>query len=613
MSSRNIPFHRKDSDWNTILTGNICIPMNQRQFEWKKENIIVFHRDMVSVFEEGKDVEWMGTIIQVRNGNQRDTWDGQQRTLVTALTLISIYKQYPQLETLLENILFANKLVKNTMSPQQKLLMDKGVRKIPRICAVNPWDNEALIKIANNEYECFTKWMDDSTCMDDDLLDDEVEVCRCKECKTSFTRLEHLRRHLLKSHGYTSIDTSTKKSNIYTAYDCIYRNIQSLKYDDDKMTEFVQFILTDIFISLCECTDVTYVSKIFEWENNRGQRVVLLDIVKNNLLTIMPDDKKEECYDEWCNLFSVSNEQYKDFGKKIGHCAIQCLNQCFDKDKTEVDLYRIIIETGDPYSEWKKFCNTCKRLHCIYDAIKADRYGRLMTTNNRVYVKFEGIHYLLLPIFYKLGYDKRIVKLIVKWLMRNIAIPNTDGFDKLGYSVPFIKLANDVMQGDVTDIQQCLQRIQGIFIQRADHRVKSPETFVQCISETPIKQHVATYLLQFIETCECTDNVYPPLNNTLEHIVPQKQREHLPVHERTNIDKLGNLTLLEGANSENGHKGNSSLKDKPYATKRKQYGSSSIRITNELAKQYEDFSEEFIMKRTEDLARLLEKHTNYFI
>ena len=52
------------------------------------------------------------------------------------------------------------------------------------------------------------------------------------------------------------------------------------------------FITNDIEIQLYEVTDSYYVTKIFEWQNNRGKEVQKLDLVKNMLLSHLDDDKK---------------------------------------------------------------------------------------------------------------------------------------------------------------------------------------------------------------------------------------------------------------------------------------------------------------------------------
>ena len=98
-------------------------------------------------------------------------------------------------------------------------------------------------------------------------------------------------------------------------------------------------------------------------------------------------------------------------------------------------------------------------------------------------------------------------------------------------------------------IETCLQNNKEICLNDSNYKKQ--------MKSLPFKSANATYLLLFLETCmsNCLDKV--SLEFTLEHIHCQKNRTELT--EELLIDKIGNLTLIEGKNSENGHKGNSSL------------------------------------------------------
>ena len=78
------------------------------------------------------------------------------------------------------------------------------------------------------------------------------------------------------------------------------------------------------------------------------------------------------------------------------------------------------------------------------------------------------------------------------------------------------------------------------------------------------------------------------------------------------MNNIGNLTLYEGKNSVNGHKGNSALGSKPYEKKKDSYKDSSCKITRDIIETYPDsFSEETIIIRNKEITELLNKHTNY--
>lgn len=77
------------------------------------------------------------------------------------------------------------------------------------------------------------------------------------------------------------------------------------------------------------------------------------------------------------------------------------------------------------------------------------------------------------------------------------------------------------------------------------------------------------------------------------------------------MDNIGNLTLIEGKNSDNGHKGNSSLGSKTYDKKVNSYKGSSSMITRNIVDNYETFTEETIIERNNQIIELLNIHTDY--
>lgn len=77
------------------------------------------------------------------------------------------------------------------------------------------------------------------------------------------------------------------------------------------------------------------------------------------------------------------------------------------------------------------------------------------------------------------------------------------------------------------------------------------------------------------------------------------------------MDNIGNLTLIEGKNSDNGHKGNSSLGSKTYDKKISSYKKSSCMITREIAEDFETFSEDVIITRNTKIINSLNEYTNY--
>ena len=151
------------------------------------------------------------------------------------------------------------------------------------------------------------------------------------------------------------------------------------------------------------------------------------------------------------------------------------------------------------------------------------------------------------------------------------------------------------------DIENCL-------VKNKDDSIKN-DNYLRSMKDMNFRSTNATYLLLFLETCINSDLQQVSLEYTLEHIYCQKDKGKLC--NQSLMDNIGNLTLIEGKNSANGHKGNSSLGSKQYDKKLISYKNSSSMITRNIAQDFETFTEETIIERNNQIRELLNEHTNY--
>ena len=111
----------------------------------------------------------------------------------------------------------------------------------------------------------------------------------CSLCNAELTTEKNFIKHLDTQHSIKIKYSANSK--VYKAYFDIYEKIKNFMYDSNRLIELHSFIINDIELQLYECTDANYVSKIFEWENNRGVEVAKLDLIKNPILIKISDDK----------------------------------------------------------------------------------------------------------------------------------------------------------------------------------------------------------------------------------------------------------------------------------------------------------------------------------
>ena len=191
-----------------------------------------------------------------------------------------------------------------------------------------------------------------------------------------------------------------------------------------------------------------------------------------------------------------------------------------------------------------------------------------------------------------------MIKLKTKWYFRNLQF-KTRNFNNLCYSNEFIKITNEVLQNPdydyYTDIEEC-------FVKNKDDSI-SDENYARKMKDMNFKSTNATHLLMFLETCMNTDLQSVSLEYTIEHIYCQKLKSTLS--NQSLMDNIGNLTLIEGKNSDNGHKGNSSLGSKTYDKKISSYEGSSCMITRMIASSYTSFTEETIITRSKSNDRII--------
>lgn len=595
------PYTTNQESWNTILHKYLRIPMNQREYSWELTEITKFLDDIFKIYEEDKYVEKMGSIINLNYNNGNDIYDGQQRILTTILILNVIGCLSKKLKNKINQLLTIDIELDELTKEQEQIKKKHNVNRIPKIYCINPYDMDGLVNIFNDKIESFVDYVSNVNDFKESF--DEDRQYECKHCNTKISRRTDFIRHITKSHDYLPSDSTTKLHNTYTN---IYNYFILKKYDEKNLINLYKFILNDIDIQYYDCNDPEYVSRIFDWENNRGKSVETLDIIKNPILVKIPNDKKVEIYDKWEKLKHKENNIYKkDFGQKIFDIAIQIYNNQIKRTINHEELYKPIIDSEDTYKEINKFFKIVEKLFEIIDKISEDKFGRLINNTPRICISWEAYMWCLLPIFYKTNnINTDLIKLMTKWYFRNMQFKSRN-FNNLCYSNEFIRISNEVLKNKnfnyYNQLNNCLKK-------NKDENVND-ENYIRAMKTMNFRSTNATHLLLFLETCINTDTHIVPLDYTIEHIYCQKNKDKLL--NQSLMDNIGNLTLLEGKNSENGHKGNSSMGSKTYDKKIDSYKGSNSKITRTIVENYQTFTEETIITRNNEIIELLNTNTNY--
>lgn len=603
--TREKPYTTNQETWNSILQKNLSIPMNQREYSWQTDEIERFLDDIFKIFEEKKYIEKMGSIINLNYNNENYIYDGQQRILTTILILNVIGSLSKKVKNKILPLLTVDTEIDKLTEQQEKIKVKCKVNIIPKIYCINPNDMEGLVNIFNGKVESWISHLENINDLElksiKDLSDLEEYLT---PCGIRINRKSDFIRHITNKYKYIEPKKNTK---LNSAFIDIYNYFVVIKkYSDQELVDLFKFIINDIDVQYYDCSDPEYVSRIFDWENNRGRAVETLDIIKNPVLVQIPDDKKVEIYERWELLKHKENKVYKiNFGQKIFDIAIQIYNNKITRTLDLEKLFNPIIYHNNTYQEINKFFQIVERLFSIMDEISNDKFGKLLNNTPRVCLNWDAYMYCLLPIFYKINYiDTKLIKLMTKWYFRNLQFNNRT-FNNLCYSNEFIIITNKVLNNkDYNYYNEIEERLK-----LYKHESINKDNYCRSMSNMNFKSTNATHLLLFLESCISTDLQTVSLEYTLEHIFCQKDKPKLC--DQSLMNNIGNLTIIEGKNSINGHKGNSSLGSKAYKKKVLSYKDSSSKITREIAQKFETFSEDSIKDRNIEIVNLLDKYTNY--
>ena len=208
----------------------------------------------------------------------------------------------------------------------------------------------------------------------------------------------------------------------------------------------------------------------------------------------------------------------------------------------------------------------------------------------------------LLPIALCMGeINCELVHLFVKFAVRYIPFKNKEDIQSNDFFKQVLKVSNEVIRNPDYDY---LTELSTFLNDKVDPQV-NPNNFIETVCQRVLTNDEAKSLLAFIECSECKQHdiqVTDIQKLSLEHIIPQST---ISTNTEKIIKSLGNTTLLE-------HGYNFRLKDKQYIKKKEQYSKSDSHLTCEVAEDYETFTREQAIERTQDLALRLEEACRYF-
>jgi hypothetical protein len=591
--SRISVFDSKIYDLKMFLSTSIIIPMNQRQYEWEDKHTNRFFKDFYKVFKNTLSRGYLGSIIIYNNNNIHEIYDGQQRILSLFLLIVAINKVYD-----FPNIIWSIILTDDFDFNEETNNIKKKykVANIPLIRCINPDDMESLCYIVNNKYKSPYEYMKVIK------NKNEINKYQCECGNRLYKSYGECKKHIMKCKNIQG--GRNKSTKLYKTYDNFIRLLKININNKKESKDFLRFIMKDIEMAIFTCNTSKNASQIFEYENNRGKNVDDLSICKNKVMQFIPDENKILFYNNWIRLQKkcIAIECFAKMDKKIFTIASQILIKNFSKSSIDINLENIKTEI-----EINKYLKIVEDLIKICQDLIKHKYGQFIFSK-RNKIAWEGFGYLLIPFIYKQNkMENKIIKLCCKWYFRTNHIKCLT-FNSVTYIGTFQTYIG-YLYTDKINKEKYMEKIKEVFKKNLkDSNILNEIFFIETLSNYDFSNRSVSYvrsLLQFYNMSISTNDIKINDGTTLEHICSQKNKSE-------NNNKLGNLTLYEGKNTEKSninHKGNFALGAKEYKDKKKYYDQSCYKITRNIVKNYNEFSDKEIIDRTNKLSIEIEKCT----
>ena len=280
------------------------VPDYQREYVWRKANVLALLNDIYSAFKEhSQNGYFIGTTVVANNpyNASLEVIDGQQR-LTTLFILLSIFTQ-------------------KVVNDHQKFLSDLIKNK--------SWDSSGKLSSRyhlNLNYANAQKFLEIINTQPDNLI-----------------------KQLHSDYGNRLPDTI---KNLYNAYQQINDFLDEHCANSEELFAFITYTLHQVFV-LQITTDINRALQIFETINERGVGLNPLDLIKNRLFCHIDKKDFKILKDKWQEIFKL-------FRKKETHKLrfIRYFLMANFPDKIDSSIYKNgILRTDDIFNFTSKLDN----------------------------------------------------------------------------------------------------------------------------------------------------------------------------------------------------------------------------------------------------------------
>jgi len=394
--------------------------------------------------------------------------------------------------------------------------------------------------------------------------------------------------HHFVQNGELDYECTQVNNRIKEAYERLDVSIENYtKGNINTLVKLIKCFTGQLEVSVLETSDEKWAFTLFERLNTRGKPLVLADLLKNHVFSII-DSSSEDLKTKWSNMIIELSKIHVD--DPSGY--IRYYWNSFNANTTEGKVYEKIIEyyrkkgTSDFYDFIRALCDNvgiyCKLSNAdysstIFDAAGVDYIRLLVANGQRTFIP------LILALVLKgesASSVDRVLSNIVRLAIRcSVCHSNPNQLEK-----KYSEFAKKYTDGEFT-IDKICEEIQKM--------VPDDHTLKESFSTFSIKDNDVAKL--YLKTMYATNYgegeliVNPDGKEIqLEHIMPKSNRKwKVPedIHKEY-LYRFGNMTLLKRYPNEKN--GNNLFKEK-----RNEYASSRILYTSRLT-QYETWGTDSI-------------------
>nr|WP_326492491.1 HNH endonuclease family protein [Staphylococcus pettenkoferi] len=365
-------------------------------------------------------------------------------------------------------------------------------------------------------------------------------------------------------------------------------------YDDkyQKVYTLYKSLIDNFTVMFVETNDINEAFIIFETLNARGKDLETSDLLKNHLFRIASK-----------NINHVKTQWEKmldNLGKSDATKFIRHYWNSQDKFIREKDLYKKIRKSIDSTKKVNDLISDLSTLSTLYNAIdKPNEAIYFSSTDLNEKIKDISIlgaksYYPIIISLVKENYDEKeildFLHVLETLIVRNFVVA---GKVANKYELSFSKIAEDITQQELTNIDEVKERIKGLIINNEDFKY-----FFETFSVK--KKNVIRFLFRALHNYNNKETRILRDNNKIhiEHIMPQNIDNWDIDHDtyENYLWRFGNLTLLA-------EEYNKSIINKPFKQKKEIYKESKINLTRDLI-HYDEWTDYEIIERQKKLANI---------